>query len=57
VRVENDYKKMGRLNRLRIREYDKQAAEKQFVISRFPVLTSIPGIINFSSLWESLQMI
>ena len=55
VRVENDYKKMGRLNRLRIRQYGKQLAEKQFVISRFPVLTSIPGIINFSSLWESLQ--
>ena len=57
VRVENDYKKMGWLNRLRIRQYGKQPAEKQFVISRFPVLTSTPGIINFSSLWESLQEI
>ncbi|AEW01199.1 hypothetical protein A4D02_32775 [Niastella koreensis] len=57
VRVENDYKKMGRLNRLRIREYGKQIAEKQFVICRFPVLTSNAGIINFSSLWESLQEI
>ena len=57
VRVENDYKKMGRLNRLRISQYGKQTAQKQFVISRFPVLTSTPGIINFSSLWEALQAI
>jgi len=54
VRAENDYIKMSRLNRLRIRQYSQQATEKQFVISRFPVLTSTPGIINFSSLWESL---
>jgi hypothetical protein len=55
VLLDNNYKKMGRLNTLRIKRYEKDLSTNHFVISRFPVLTSVPGIVNFASLDEFLK--
>jgi hypothetical protein len=57
VLLDNNYKKMGRLNTLRIKRYEKDLSTNHFVISRFPVLTSVPGIVNFASLGEFLKSI
>jgi hypothetical protein len=57
VRVNNDYKKLARLNRLRIIHYEKEVDNNNFVISRYPVISSLSGIVNFDELNDYLATV
>jgi hypothetical protein len=57
VKADSDYKTMERLNRLRVKRYANEVKKDHFVISRFPVIASQPGIVNFTALDEFLKSV
>jgi len=63
IRIGSDYKQTARLNTLRVNHYQKQLTAattqsptgKHIIVSRTPVLTPLPGIVNYMALYDFLS--